>query len=48
MSNNNDHIFLGTDYKGEYSEVCVSLSDVHELEKQAYQRGLRDGKPCQD
>lgn len=48
MINNNDHIFLGTDYQGEYDDVCVSLPDVHELEKQAYLRGLRDGAPCPD
>ena len=48
MDNNNDHIFLGTDYKGEYEEVQVSLTDVSELERQAYLRGLRDGASCQD
>ena len=48
MANNNDHIFLGTNYEGEYEEVQVSLSDVSELERQAYLRGLRDGAPCQD
>ena len=48
MDNNNDHIFLGTNYNGEYDEVRVSQTDVHELEKQAYQRGLRDGAPCRD
>ena len=47
-NNNNDHIFLGTDYKGEYEEARVSLVDVHELEKQAYQRGLRDGQTWED
>jgi hypothetical protein len=48
MANNNEHIFLGTDYKGEHDEVCVSHADTQELEKQAYQRGLRDGASCQD
>ena len=46
MSNdNNDHVFLGTNYEQEEPAwtVRVTESKLNEIEDQAYNRGLMDG-----